>query len=187
MRCSLVLLFTWSLFRVFSQEYVYIQTGRPLPLERNNAFRTVGKTWGIVFTYQGGDVYDEAVHGSIESYNNSVLKQVQVTHPEVTLEKLQEEVDFEINRQVELTSLVQSSLLFKTWKHKEMASTLLLFDRQRGKKMYFVYRIYPVYQENGQHYELGQVYKCNLKNKHVRLLNVKSTALPFGFPENGIH
>ena len=68
-----------------------------------------------------------------------------------------------------------------------MGSTLLLFDRQRGKKMYLIYRIYPVYKENGQHYELGQVYQCNLKNKRVRLLKVTSTALPFGFPENGIH
>jgi hypothetical protein len=68
-----------------------------------------------------------------------------------------------------------------------MASTLLLFDRQRGKKMYLIYRIYPVYKENVYHYELGQVYKCNLKTKQVRLLNVKTTTLPFVFPENGIH
>jgi hypothetical protein len=187
MRSSLVLLFTWCLFRVFAQEYVYIQTGRPHSLERNNAFRTVGKTWGMGFTYQGGDVYDEAVHGSIESYNSSIIKKVQAKHPEVTLETIQAEVNLEVNRQEELESLIQSSLSFKTWKHKEMGSTLLLFDRQRGKKMYLIYRIYPVYKENGQHYELGQVYQCNLKNKRVRLLKVTSTALPFGFPENGIH
>jgi hypothetical protein len=187
MRSSLVLLFTWCLFRVFAQEYVYIQTGRPHSLERNNAFRTVGKTWGMAYTYQGGDVYDEAVHGSIESYNSSILKKVQAKHPEVTLERIQTEVDLEVKQQEELTSLIQSSLFFKTWKHKEMASTLLLFDRQRGKKMYLIYRIYPVYKENGHHYELGQVYKCNLKTKQVRLLNVKTTTLPFVFPENGIH
>ena len=187
MRVSLILLFTWSFFPVFSQEYKYIQTGRPHPLERNNAFRTVGKTWGMTFSYQGGDVYNEAVHGSIESYNNSVLKLVQEKYPEVTLETIQAEVNLEVIRQEELKSLIQSSLSFKTWNYKEMASTLLLFDRQRGKKMYLIYRIYPVYNENGQHYELGQVYRCNLKNKRVRLLKVTSTALPFGFPENGIH
>jgi hypothetical protein len=64
-------------------------------------------------------------------------------------------------------------------------SNLKVITQEEYEKM--EKNIYPVYNENGQHYELGQVYQCNLKNKRVRLLKVTSTALPFGFPENGIH
>jgi hypothetical protein len=36
----------------------YYLTGRPFPLERNNAIKEVGNQWGIDVTYAGGDVVE---------------------------------------------------------------------------------------------------------------------------------
>lgn len=183
---SIIFLFC-SFFSLASlaQEMVYLQTGRPFPLERNNAFRSVGKPIGMAFKYDGGDIYNESVHGSIDSYNAQILKSIQQKHPLVTIDFILKKVDDEVVKQKELKVLIETTIDYRTWKHKEMTVSLLLYDPVK-KNVYNIYRIYPIYSENGQHYKVGQVFRCNVKRKKVRNIKLSSDQLPFTFPENGI-
>ena len=185
MRVIVFLVCSFFSLITLAQEMVYLQTGRPFPLEQNNAFRSVGKPLGIAFKYDGGDVYNESVHGSIDAYNAEILKTVRRQNPQVTFDWILKEVEKEIKQQQELKVLVENAIDYRTWKHKEMNSSFLLYEPFK-KNVYNVYRIYPVRTENGQYYKVGQVFRCNVKRKKVRNIKLSSDQLPFIFPENGI-
>lgn len=186
MRCLFLLLVFIQLNHAWGQRCVYIQTGRPFSLERNNAFRTIGKEVNLTFTYDGGDVYNEQIHGSIEYYNDSIIKVVQTMHPNFTLDQLFQKVQDEEKTQEKIGELVRSSLAYKGWKDPQQSSSRLLYNRNNNGRSYTVFRIYQVTSSDGNNWKVAQVFVCSLKNNRVREIQVKSTQLPFTFPINGI-
>jgi hypothetical protein len=170
----------------WSQHFVYIQTGRPYTLARNNAFKTIGKDVNLTFTYDGGDVYNEQIHGSIEQYNDSIIKVVQAFYPDFTLDQLFQLVQDEETKQDKIGELVRATQGYKGWKHPQQSSSQLLYNRNKNGRSYTVFRIYQATSNGGNNWLVAQAFVYSLKNNRVREIQVKSTKLPFTFPINGI-
>ena len=171
---------------VYAQPFIYLQTGRPNSLERNNAFRSVGKDYDLIFAYEGGDVYDEKIHGTIDHYNDSILLLAQIKHPQLTFDRILQFVDDESRNQEKASALVQSSFDYKGWKSTQQSTDKLLFSRKRNSLHYAVYRIYQENSTQGISWKVAQVFRCNLRNNRVKQKQQVSADLPFTFPVNGI-
>jgi hypothetical protein len=156
----------------------YYLTGRPFPLERNNAIKEVGKQWGIDVTYAGGDV--------VETYGlDSLNRLIDAQYALIQMKKGPEWVG-DFFKQVDEVEAI----------HKEIRQFVLntqyiprgdyperkLIIARRNKRTYRVVVVEVASSERVTCFS-----ECLVRwTKRRKLTAQEGCSLPFQFPENGI-
>jgi hypothetical protein len=176
MRPFYIIFFLFAHFIGYSQTY-YL-TGRPFPLERNNAIKEVGKQWGIDVKYAGNDVV-EAV--GLDSLNQLIDDQYALIQAKKGSEWLG---DF--FKQVDEVQVIHEEI-----RHYVLYSQFLPRGDYPERKMIIArsnkrtYRVVVVEVESSE--RITCLSECIVRwTKRKKLTPQKGCSLPFQFPENGI-
>lgn len=172
-------------------KYTYYLTGRPFSVERNNAIRTVGLEWNILFTYAGNDVVETQGLESINKNNDSVsaLVGTETKLGEEWLNTFYAQVDEEEKIQNKIRKEIKEQAHYKEMDRK-MVETFLFFTKEK-KWFHSLYTVYIVGLSRDQivmTYASHGSFSVKVKKKKqiINLLDSSKGTLPFTLPQNGI-
>jgi len=162
--------------------------GRPMSIERNNAFITVGIEHDINFEYACND--DIEIHG-IEyfvNYNDSISKLIADNKlGDNWLNDLYVETDLEEVRQNNVREIVKGTKYFETYS-VDLFEPIILLKKRKAKKneKYLVYVVGQLKEDETRKFNTHLIFKYNKKKKKIILKSHKVKPLPFVLPQNGV-
>jgi hypothetical protein len=176
MRPFYIIFFLLTHFIGYSQTY-YL-TGRPFPLERNNAIKEVAKQWGIDVKYAGSDVVEAVGLDSLNKLIDDQYAFIQTKKGSVWLGDFFMQVDEVQAIHDEIRRYVLNNQYIPQGDYPERKLIIA-----RNKKR--TYRVVVVEVESTERVTCKSEYLVRW-TKRKKLTTREGCSLPFQFPENGI-
>jgi hypothetical protein len=176
MRPFYIIFFLFAHFIGYSQTY-YL-TGRPFPLERNNAIKEVGKQWGIDVKYAGNDVVESVGLDSLNQLIESQHALIQAQRGSDWLGDFFKQVDEVQAIHDEIRRYVLNNQYIPQGDYPERK---LIIARSNKR----TYRVVVVEVESTERVTCKSEYMVRW-TKRKKLTTKEGCSLPFQFPENGI-
>ena len=156
----------------------YYLTGRPFPLERNNAIKEVGKQWGIDVTYAGGDVVETYGLDSLNRLIDAQYALIQMKKGPEWLGDFFKQVDEVEAIHKEIRQFVLNTEFIPRGDYPERKLIIA-----RSKKR--TYRVVVVEVASSE--RITCLSECLVRwTKRKKLTPQKGCSVPYQFPENGI-
>jgi hypothetical protein len=176
MRPFYIIFFLFAHFIGYSQTY-YL-TGRPFPLERNNAIKEVGKQWGIDVKYAGNDVVEAVGLDSLNKLIDDQYAFIQMKKGSVWLGDFFMQVDEVEAIHKEIRQFVLNTQYIPRGDYPERK---LIITRSNKR----TYRVVVVEVQSSERVTCFS--ECLVRwTKRRKLTAQEGCSLPFQFPENGI-
>ena len=156
----------------------YYLTGRPFPLERNNAIKEVGKQWGIDVTYAGGDVVETYGLDSLNRLIDTQYALIQMKKGPEWLGDFYKQVDEVEAIHKDIRQFVLNSQYIPRGDYPERK---LIISRINNRK----YRVVVVEVASSERVTCFS--ECLVRwTKRRKLTALEGCSVPYQFPENGI-
>ena len=160
-------------------EVVLYESGRPLGFEFNNAKRTVGKEWGVIFQTSNGISSDSLSKSSLHS--NTILSDKYGSNWNELFFK---EVAIELKAQNSMRELIKEKSYFKDLKIPQ--AKIELQPICKCKKKYLAKVVGQQLQGDKKPFVIYLKVKVNLSKKKLKLQSDTVEALDFEYRSNGI-
>jgi hypothetical protein len=156
----------------------YYLTGRPFPLERNNAIKEVGKQWGIDVKYAGDDLVEAVGLDSLNQLIDAQYALIQTKKGPEWLGDFFKQVDEVQAIHEEIRHYVLYAQFIPRGDYPERK---LIIARINNRK----YRVVVVEVASSE--RITCLSECLVRwTKRKKLTPQKGCSVPYQFPENGI-
>lgn len=156
----------------------YYLTGRPFPLERNNAIKEVGKQWGIDVNYAGNDVVEAVGLDSLNQLIDAQFAIIQAKKGPEWLENFYKQVDRVEGIHKDIRQFVLNSQYIPRGIYPERK----LIIARINKRKFSVVAVEVV--SSDRVICMTELMVRWTKRKKLTVQN--ECSLPYEFPENGI-
>ncbi|HET6242910.1 MAG: hypothetical protein H0V01_14580 [Bacteroidetes bacterium] len=165
--------------------HVLYEVGRPASIEYNNAKRTVGEKWNILWVYADDNRVETTGYEKIGSHNDSVMAVIAKKKGENWQEKFYSQLDEELIKQNRIREKLKSNKEYELVSEKLIEPYILFKTKNKKQSKYEVHIVGQKKEDPSE----GFITLCKfdfkpLKSPHS--FDCKEQSLTLFFPQNGI-
>jgi hypothetical protein len=185
-KLSFLVVFAFLLKSAAAQPIVLIKTGRPMPLQYNNAERIVADSWGFSYVYIATDPRKNGRTDSIRQQNQLNEARLVALKGADWKKQFNEALQKQLQINDEIYQLILTPEEYPDFVNKVFYIHIEKHRRSKHKYIAYRFRINAIDEIPG--FYVSKIYRINYKSKKFRVLKNKSPhqRIHFSYVENGI-
>jgi hypothetical protein len=169
-----------------AQPIVLIKTGRPMPLQYNNAERLVAESWGFSYVYIATDPRKTVRMDSIRQQNQLNEARLAALKGADWKKEFNEQLQTQLHINDEIYQLILTPEEYPDFVNKAFYVHIEKYRRSKNKYLAYRFRVNAIDEIPG--FYVSKIYRINYKRKKFKVLKNRSAhqRVHFSYAENGV-